>query len=475
MIEEKVNIIKSSTKLFTSNGLRAVISFLALIYFTKNLPSSALGSFFLFQASLGILSIPADFGLLGAIEKRISEDNSPEQVLTTALLLKLIPLSIVSILIILFQNNINEYLEVELAGWLVIGLFLLSLKELMIKVLRGEMRVGETASLQFIDKFLWAAIGIILVLNGYGTEALVYGLLTGHAFVFLIGMYKRSTNFGLPSWEKAQSLYNYAKYNVISSTGSYVYNWMDVAMLGFFVSPSLISAYEVAWRVSSLLLMFSRSIATSLFPQISSWEIDGKYDEIESILPKTLFFTLLFVIPGFFGISILSKQILTIIFTPEYAVAWVALIILSAERLFHSIHMILGRTLNGINRPNLAARATVASLLINLVLNAVLISQFGIIGAALATSISFIVNAYLHAKYLSNYIDISVDRDNMSWLLFSSVLMSFVVLVIAVFISVDTLTILLLYVLIGAITFSLVMLVKKSVRKEVINITNSIL
>jgi O-antigen/teichoic acid export membrane protein len=137
--------------------------------------------------------------------------------------------------------------------------------------------------------------------------------------------------------------------------------------------------------------------------------------------------------------------------------------------------MILGRTLNGINRPNLAARATVASLLINLVLNAVLISQFGIIGAALATSISFIVNAYLHAKYLSNYIDISVDRDNMSWLLFSSVLMSFVVLVIAVFISVDTLTILLLYVLIGAITFSLVMLVKKSVRKEVINITNSIL
>jgi|AntDeeMinimDraft_4_1070355.scaffolds.fasta_scaffold03885_3 O-antigen/teichoic acid export membrane protein len=475
MIEEKVNIIKSSTKLFTSNGLRAVISFLALIYFTKNLPSSALGSFFLFQASLGILSIPADFGLLGAIEKRISEDNSPEQVLTTALLLKLIPLSIVSILIILFQNNINEYLEVELAGWLVIGLFLLSLKELMIKVLRGEMRVGETASLQFIDKFLWAAIGIILVLNGYGTEGLVYGLLTGHAFVFLIGMYKRSTNFGLPSWEKAQSLYNYAKYNVISSTGSYVYNWMDVAMLGFFVSPSLISAYEVAWRVSSLLLMFSRSIATSLFPQISSWEIDGKYDEIESILPKTLFFTLLFVIPGFFGISILSKQILTIIFTPEYAVAWVALIILSAERLFHSIHMILGRTLNGINRPNLAARATVASLLINLVLNAVLISQFGIIGAALATSISFIVNAYLHAKYLSNYIDISVDRDNMSWLLFSSVLMSFVVLVIAVFISVDTLTILLLYVLIGAITFSLVMLVKKSVRKEVINITNSIL
>jgi O-antigen/teichoic acid export membrane protein len=381
----------------------------------------------------------------------------------------------VSILIILFQNNINEYLEVELAGWLVIGLFLLSLKELMIKVLRGEMRVGETASLQFIDKFLWAAIGIILVLNGYGTEGLVYGLLTGHAFVFLIGMYKRSTNFGLPSWEKAQSLYNYAKYNVISSTGSYVYNWMDVAMLGFFVSPSLISAYEVAWRVSSLLLMFSRSIATSLFPQISSWEIDGKYDEIESILPKTLFFTLLFVIPGFFGISILSKQILTIIFTPEYAVAWVALIILSAERLFHSIHMILGRTLNGINRPNLAARATVASLLINLVLNAVLISQFGIIGAALATSISFIVNAYLHAKYLSNYIDISVDRDNMSWLLFSSVLMSFVVLVIAVFISVDTLTILLLYVLIGAITFSLVMLVKKSVRKEVINITNSIL
>jgi len=475
MIEEKVNIIKSSTKLFTSNGLRAVISFLALIYFTKNLPSSALGSFFLFQASLGILSIPADFGLLGAIEKRISEDNSPEQVLTTALLLKLIPLSIVSILIILFQNNINEFLEVELAGWLVIGLFLLSLKELMIKVLRGEMRVGETASLQFIDKFLWAAIGIILVLNGYGTEGLVYGLLTGHAFVFLIGMYKRSTNFGLPSWEKAQSLYNYAKYNVISSTGSYVYNWMDVAMLGFFVSPSLISAYEVAWRVSSLLLMFSRSIATSLFPQISSWEIDGKYDEIESILPKTLFFTLLFVIPGFFGISILSKQILTIIFTPEYAVAWVALIILSAERLFHSIHMILGRTLNGINRPNLAARATVASLLINLVLNAVLISQFGIIGAALATSISFIVNAYLHAKYLSNYIDISVDRDNMSWLLFSSVLMSFVVLVIAVFISVDTLTILLLYVLIGAITFSLVMLVKKSVRKEVINITNSIL
>nr|WP_244880104.1 polysaccharide biosynthesis C-terminal domain-containing protein [Natrinema pellirubrum] len=56
----------------------------------------------------------------------------------------------------------------------------------------------------------------------------------------------------------------------------------------------------------------------------------------------------------------------------------------------------------------MAAYATIASISLNLLLNIVLIWEFGIVGAAIATTISFAANTTLHIYYLNRFIDINL-------------------------------------------------------------------
>lgn len=119
---------------------------------------------------------------------------------------------------------------------------------------------------------------------------------------------------------------------------------MDVIILTFFVSFGIgisraeIGAYENAWRVSLVVILFSQAVSTVLFPQFSKWDSEGALHKIESAIPRALLPSLLLVIPAFVGTTVLSKDILSILFGEEFVVAWVALIILTGER-YSSLYM----------------------------------------------------------------------------------------------------------------------------------------
>lgn len=466
-MSSSINLAKSSTKLFFSNIGITGISFIALMFFTRELSQDGLGTFFLFQALLGILSIPADLGLRGAVEKRISELDEPGKVLTTGIVLQILPISLICVIIFVLSNYINQYLGSELAIWLILGIILNNSSEFIIKVLRGELRVGETAILKFSSKATWASGGAILIELGYGPISLVYSLLIGFFVILIWGVHKCSIIPQYPSIDHAQSLYDFAKYNIISSVGNQFYNWLDVTILGLFVPNSHVAAYEIAWRISSILMLVGQSIATSLFPQVSAWDAEGKNKRIERTIPHVVLFTFVFVIPGSFGIFILSSEILSIVFTPEYTIASLALIILATERLFHSAHTIFGRTLNAINHPGLSARAMLISICINIVLNFILVPILGLEGAALATAISFTINLILHVLYLSEFLSLKIPYVDLGWIIFSSIGMSFVVLIIRDAIAINSFSILLVVVVLGIVVYSTLLIAKKTIRVDI--------
>lgn len=89
-----MNLAQSSLKIFAANAASTVIGFLGLTFFARELRPHQLNVFFLFQALLEVIGIPADFGIGGAVNKRISEGKPNDEIFSTALLLKLIPLKL---------------------------------------------------------------------------------------------------------------------------------------------------------------------------------------------------------------------------------------------------------------------------------------------------------------------------------------------------------------------------------------------
>ncbi|MFB6186421.1 MAG: polysaccharide biosynthesis C-terminal domain-containing protein, partial [Halobacteriaceae archaeon] len=209
------------------------------------------------------------------------------------------------------------------------------------------------------------------------------------------------------------------------------------------------------------------AIATTIFPQFSRWDAENAKNKIESIIPIAILPALLIVVPAFIGVAILSQDILKILFSAEFTMASLALVILTGEKIPQAIHIVLGRSLQAIDRPDLAAYATIISVLLNLVLNVAFIWQFGIAGAALATALSFVVNTILHAYYLNRYIDINFPVREALWSVFASIVMGIAVYIVRSVFKPTSIIDLLAIVILGGVTYAIIALIYTPIRSQV--------
>ncbi|EMA70021.1 membrane protein involved in the export of O-antigen and teichoic acid [Halorubrum kocurii JCM 14978] len=467
--------------MFISKVIKSIGGFLAVIIFSREAGASPLGTYYGFIAFIGILSIPTDLGIESAAEKRISEGKDRDTYLASAILLKSVIIIVPSVLLLLANNYINQYLGAELGYILVLILVIDQGAGLGMRVLRGELRVGETALIQTIHPLSWLTVGYYLYIQGYGVSALVYGHLFGTILTLVISWWKVETNVGYPSINACRSLFDYGKYSVVPSIGGTVYSWIDILILTLFltevgnITRGEIGAYENAWRLSLLALMISRSIETTIFPQFSQWDAEGATDRIEEVIPKAALPSLLVVIPAFAGTIVLSKDLLRVLFGSEFTVAWLVLIIFSGEKVIQSLYGVFARPLMAIDRPELSAYATITSIIVNIILNIVLIFEFGIIGAAAATTISFGLNTILHARYLNKFIKIDLPLFQAAWSAVVSLVMMLLVYITSSIIVINTIPDLIFVVLFGVIIYVIGILIYSPTRTAIWQMTKPII
>ncbi|AEN07860.1 polysaccharide biosynthesis protein (plasmid) [halophilic archaeon DL31] len=460
-----MNITRSSFKVFGANSLGAILGFVGITFFARQLTPYQLGAFFIFQSLFGLLSIPSDFGIDGAVNKRISEGKPSGAIFSTALAMKFLPLLLITILILLFKNVVNSYIGKELSLFLVGALVLQASGGLVLQTLKGELRVGETALPKLFQKIIYVCLGAVLIIYGFGVFGLVYSFIAGLIVMILWASYRSSIRLRKPSIAQARSLTNYSKYAVLFAVKGHFYSWVDVAVISLFLTQSHVSEYELAWRITIIVILLSRAVGQSIFPQISQWHAEGKKEQIEELISRGTAMSLFLVIPAFFGSLVLSTEILGVIFGEEYATAGIVLIILMGEKLFQGAHVILGRSLQAIDQPKLAAKATVIALVLNVLLNLVLIWKYGIIGAAVATTISFSMNTIIHAKYLSNFVSIRIPYNQIGGMVAASSGMLMCVLVMKMIISADSILSLTATIIIGTLIYILLTLAFPSLRE----------
>lgn len=469
-----MDLQKASLKLFGANFGSAAIQFGGIALFANLLDAKALGVFFLFEALLGMLAIPADLGLRGAVEKRVSEGQLPGTHISSALVLKVLPITIISLGLLVARRPINDYIGSTVTLLLILAILLYELAFLSIFVLKGELRAGETAELKLIRQITWVVVGGLFVLAGYEADGLIYGLLASLAVMAVWGWTKTSVSFGRPSRESARSLFEYGKFNLVSSLGGYFYTWMDVVLIGLFLGQSAVGAYEVAWRVTAIALLFSNAIGTVILPQVSNWDAQGQRSEIEALITKAITPSLVLVIPALVGTVVLAEDILRLVFGPDFVIAAVAMIVLAGEKVIHAVHTVLGKVLKALDRPDLAAKATIVAVLINLVLNVVLIQEFGISGAAVATALSFVVNTIMHGLYVHRFVRIELPYREIGWCWMAAIVMGLVLFAIKSQLAIDSLVRLVPLIGGGVAVYGSVLLLYRPLRERILSVVGQI-
>lgn len=178
---------------------------------------------------------------------------------------------------------------------------------------------------------------------------------------------------------------------LISGIGLMLQN-IDKIMISTFLDLNRVGIYKVAQNYVSLISVFVTPFI-AFWPVISKLYNENNIGQIEIEMKRIVRIVTYLVVPMFFIFLFLSNDLLAI-FGEAYVTkeAKLALIILAFSFLIDAISGPIGSILTMTKYAKLALYNNLTSLLINITLNFILISRFGIVGIAIATGISIIAN-----------------------------------------------------------------------------------
>lgn len=169
------------------------------------------------------------------------------------------------------------------------------------------------------------------------------------------------------------------------------YNYVDVVMLNFFSDSQDVGLYAAASRLSLIFSMILISAGNIFTPLVAAAYGVNKNDNIKILYQAITRWMLYVNIPIFFFVLFYSEQIMMLFGNNFLKNCPQTLIILSAGHIFASITGGVGIILTMTGHQYKELITVIAGLVINILLNFFLIPIFGIIGAALATTISRLI------------------------------------------------------------------------------------
>lgn len=163
---------------------------------------------------------------------------------------------------------------------------------------------------------------------------------------------------------------------------------INVAIAGAFLTSANLAVYSLSFQIANLIAFFLVAVGYQFAPHASRLYGEGNIDELQALISRTARVQLMFAFAMFGGLAIAGPVILGI-FGPEFANGgYHALLILALSPIVAGLTgpVVVLQGIIGLERPAIFISA--AAICLDLVLTPMLISRFGLIGAALAVLIT---------------------------------------------------------------------------------------
>ena len=233
-----------------------------------------------------------------------------------------------------------------------------------------------------------------------------------------------------------------------------IITWTDTLMLGSFKSSAEVGMYNVALPLAQLigipmaaLLPIYGPITAGLYAQNSVPELRRNY----AILTKWIFSATL---PLFLLLFLFPEIVLNFLFGANYMLASQALRILSLGFIIVNLLGPNGTTLMAVGETKFLMWAIVVAACMNIALNTILIPQWGIIGAAAATTASLTLHCIIRHVKVHSILGVTPLTKNLLKPMISSISIIFIIyLLVGHFLSVTFWMLPLLFILFYAVYF----------------------
>lgn len=195
------------------------------------------------------------------------------------------------------------------------------------------------------------------------------------------------------SFARFSQLFAFGGWVMITSIVSPVLVYLDRFLVGSILTIAAVSYYSVPYDVVTKLLIFSASLTATLFPAFSAMEGVRDRQRLGTFFARSVKY--IFLITGTIVVLIVvyAKEILQIWLGSDFVIeSTVAMQVLALGMLINSLAQTPFALLQGVGRPDLPAKFHLIELPIYVGIAWILVSQFGIAGAAGAWTIRVVLD-----------------------------------------------------------------------------------
>lgn len=343
---------------------------------------------------------------------------------------------IIGLILFLSSEPISNFFGGEkiLVQILALAIIFECLNQAFFNIFRAFQQIKKYSCFMIFQTLGEVGLVTTTIFLGYGLFGAVLSLLIIRLIIFLImGSYIiKKIGVAIPKFLRIKEYLHFGLPTIPGNISSWIVRSSDRYLIGFFIGTLFVGYYVPAYIVSSSINLFIAPFVFVLPAILSKFFDENKIDEVKTYLKYSLKYFLIIGIPSVFGLSILSKQLLTIFSTPEiaqqsyYIVPFVALSIL-----LFGIYAVVAQILFLKKKTKITGLILMGTAFLNFGLNFIFIPKFGILGAAITTLLAYSLSLVLTWHYSFKELQFEIDWKFIIKSIFASALMTSFILLFA--------------------------------------------
>lgn len=417
-------------------GLSAII---LLPVLTKNLSISEYGIWIQISVTTSLLSSIIVLGLHGSLVRFMATYTNKKDIqegFYSIFLIVFIIGLIVSVTFYLLSTQIASILfdnNVLITRMIPLIMLMTALNAINVNFFRAFNQIRAYNIFLLTNTILQVIIVYYFVVFGYGIWGATLGLIISqimYFFIMFIPIFQK-IQFKLPRFTKIKEYLSFSIPLVPTDLYSWAVKLSDRYIIGILLGIAFVGYYSPSYTLSNIILMISTPITIILFPTLSKHFDDGNLEIVENILSYSLKYFLACAIPAAVGLSILSKQILLLLTTPDIASAgYIITPFVTTSAILFGAYGIIVQIIYFKNKTKLLLLIWSLAGILNIGLNILFLPHMGLIGAGISTLIAYLI-AFISTLYYSfKYFSFEIELVFIIKSIISSILMSSFILLL---------------------------------------------
>jgi len=389
-------VAKNTGVIIVGKIINGSIGLVTVIFLARYLGASNFGIYSFVFAYLAFFAIITDLGIGLILVREISRDRTKaDRFIGNAIIIKitlsLFALGLAWLIISFLHYPFNTKLLVYIASLS----FLLSFRSLYGLIFEVDLRMEYPLLVSIVRNLLRLVLFLYLIfLKAPLVWFIIVVIISIFPEFFLI--LHLSRRFVRPRFEIDLGIWKYLFKEswplALTTVFVMIYHRIDQLMLFQMKGDEAVGYYSAAVGLPEALVIFPSAFMTSVFPLMSQY-FETSRQSLARAYTLSFKYMLMLIIPIAVGTTLLSRPLIYSIYGARFLPSVPALSILICSEIFVFYGLIHYEILISTDKQRIYLLFTCTGAVVNVILNLILIPRYGIVGASIATLISYILSA----------------------------------------------------------------------------------